>query len=99
MNRLLTLIAICGFGFQMNAQVSFTLSASLGVGINVNSVVSADLNGDGNPDLISCNYASGTLSALTNDGSGGFVLAATLGVGSLPISVKAADVNGDGSLD
>jgi hypothetical protein len=51
-------------------------------------------------DLISANSISpGTLSVLTNNGSGGFALASSPGVGSVPYSVTAADVNGDGKVD
>jgi len=51
---------------------NFVLASSPGVGSGPDSVTSADVNGDGHPDLISANFAStGTLTVLTNDGSGG----------------------------
>jgi hypothetical protein len=72
------------------------------------SVVAADVNGDGRPDLISANFDGdntevGNLSVLTNNGSGRFFLALTLRTGNAannyPIRVAAVDVNGDGRLD
>jgi len=86
-------------GWQLEAQVSFNLSSTPGVGGNPLSVAAANINGDGKLDLISANYADNTLSVLTNDGHGGFVLASSLSVGSSPYSIVAADVNGDGKVD
>ncbi len=64
------------------------------------SVISADVNGDGKADLISANYnVSGTLTVLTNNGSGGFVISSSPVVGDAPASVTAADMNGDGRPD
>ena len=71
----------------------------------------ADVNGDGNLDLICANYGfrwatpgepggwSTALTVLTNNGSGGFVIKAALTVGQGPTSVVAADVNGDAKPD
>ncbi len=77
----------------------FGLASSPGVGGNPQTVIAVDVNGDGNPDLISANAGSGTLTVLTNNGSGVYVLASAPGVGSGPESVVAADVNGDGKPD
>jgi hypothetical protein len=66
------------------------------------SVVAADVNYDGKPDLICTadGYKYGSLTLLTNDGSGGFVLAGGFLPGSSePAYVISADVNSDGSLD
>jgi hypothetical protein len=76
----------------------FALSSSPGVGNGPQSVVTADVNGDGLPDLISAN-SDGTLTVLTNNGSGSFVLSATYTVGNDAQAVIAADVNNDGKLD
>ena len=58
----------------------------------------ADVNGDGNPDLI-CANEIGTLSVLTNNGSGVFGSNATLTVDSYPYSVVAVtNVDGQGHM-
>ncbi|MEO7298475.1 MAG: VCBS repeat-containing protein [Verrucomicrobiota bacterium] len=79
----------------------FVLVSSNLVGGNFPAALTAaDVNGDGKADLISANSSSpGTISILTNNGSGGFVFAATNLVGNNPRCVTAADVNGDGPLD
>jgi len=61
----------------------------------------ADLNGDGKPDLVTCNFGSNTLSLLLQNPSsaGAFLPATTITVGSKPGDVLAADVNGDGRTD
>ncbi|EEF57871.1 FG-GAP-like repeat-containing protein [Pedosphaera parvula] len=82
---------------------NFVRSAFLGTGLGPNSVVAADVNGDGKLDLICANNGpnnqNGNLTVLTNDGAGNFALSASLGVGVAPTSVAAADVNGDGKVD
>ena len=64
-------------------------------------VIAVDVQGDGRVDLISANLSNsyGTLTVLTNNGSGGFGSNSTLTVGHFPLSVVAADVNGNGKLD
>jgi hypothetical protein len=85
-----------------NGSGGFVLASSPGVGSVFSgpiSVTSADVNGDGRPDLISANLFAHTLTVLTNNGSGGFVLSSSPGVGTNPYSVTSADVNGDGWPD
>jgi len=85
---------------QATAQgVNFDPAFLLGVGSAPAYVVAADVNGDGKVDLISANAGDGTLTVMTNNGSGGFALETTLVVGNFPLFVVAADVNGDGKLD
>jgi hypothetical protein len=81
------------FGFNT------TLSVGSGPGSGPTSVVAADINGEGKPDLISANSIDGTLTVLTNNGSGGFGSNATLVVGSGPLCVAATDINGEGKPD
>ena len=75
------------------------LASILNVTNEPNSVIAADVNGDGKPDLIWDNLQYNTLSVLTNDGSGGFAPSGTYVVGNGPFQIVAADVNGDGKVD
>jgi hypothetical protein len=74
---------------------SFVLASSPPVGSLLYGLKSADLNGDGTPDLVT---AGAAMTILTNNGNGGFVPAASPGVDSL-YSVEVLDVNGDGKPD
>jgi hypothetical protein len=73
-------------------------------GSNPLSLVVADINNDGKPDIITANSGDGTLSVLTNNGAGIFGANTNLLVGSVPsfaqpYAVTAADINNDGKLD
>ncbi len=57
------------------------------------------MNGDGIPDVVTANYAVGTISVLMGNGDGSFQPAVTYPVGNGPDSVALADVNGDGKID
>lgn len=59
----------------------------------------ADLNGDGKPDLIAVNQGSNNVSVALGDGQGGFSAARSYVVDAGPSSVVAADLNGDTFLD
>jgi len=79
-------------------------------GAGADSIVIADVNGDGKPDLVVANsctdYACtgsssvGNVSVLLGNGDGTFQTAISYAVGGFrPTSVAMADVNGDGKLD
>ena len=59
----------------------------------------ADLNGDGNADVIASNDRSVNVSVLLGDGKGDFAEQTTFAVGKEPDSTGVADFNGDGKLD
>ncbi len=74
-------------------------------GENPSSVTTADLNGDGRPDLVATNSGDGTVSVLLNTTAPGattpsFATQEEFATGDpTPESVTAADVNGDGKPD
>ncbi len=98
------LLAATGAVQAQTPAATFTLQAtpSTGAGSSPASVAIADVNGDGNPDALTGNYRSNTLSVLLGNGAGGFTLQAnapSTGANSSPYSVAIADVNSDGNLD
>ncbi len=78
-------------------------SPSTGSGSQPLALVLADVNGDGQPDALTANIGTGTVSVLLGDGAGGFALQpnspATGPGNSLPRSLAVADVDGDGKPD
>ena len=64
-------------------------------------VAVADVNGDGQLDVLTANAGSHTVGVLLGTGTGSFgpVRAYSTGVGSQPRRLAVADVNGDGKLD
>ena len=78
------------------------------VGNNPASVAVADVNGDGQPDIVTANFGTNTVSVLLGNGKGNFardphsstgLTPGSFAVGNGPISVVVADVNGDGQPD
>ena len=67
---------------------------------NAAGVATADLNGDGRPDLaVTDNMAAATVQVRLNDGKGGFGAATSYSVGAYAVGVTFADVTGDGKTD
>ena len=101
---LLTTIALAAGLHYGAAQVAFAPAVTNGVGNNPAVSAVTDVNGDGKIDLICGNagdspYNNGTLSILTNIGSGSFAPAATISIGHGPDGIAVADVNRDGRID
>ncbi len=63
------------------------------------SIVVADFDGDGKPDLAIANGSGLDVSVLINLGNGTFTAAVSYPVGGTAVSVAAADFNGDGKPD
>jgi hypothetical protein len=61
--------------------------------------VTADVNGDGRPDILTVNTTSSTIGVLTGNGDGSFATSTTFATGSFPKSMDVTDINGDGCLD
>jgi len=79
----------------------FSSTASYKVGSNPSSVVVADFNNDGYPDIAVTNAGDGTVSVWLNNGSGGFTAdkGSPYAVGHGPSSVAVGDFNKDKFLD
>src|SRR5579872_1949148 len=65
------------------------------------ALTTADVNGDGKPDIIAADFGSSQVSVLLNSGTGTFPSHAeySLPSGAGPEAIAAADVNGDGKPD
>ncbi len=65
------------------------------------SILTADFDGDGVPDLATANQVSGSISILLGNGGGGFSTAPgnSLRTASQPLSLTCGDFNGDGIPD
>jgi hypothetical protein len=82
----------------LTAAVVFADPQEFATGANPLSVVTADLNGDGRPDLASANN-SGSVSVLLGNGDGTFQAQRTTAVGTHPYQLASADFDGDGNAD
>lgn len=74
---------------------------SAGYGSTPTGIVVADVNGDGQLDLLTANLSSDTVGVFLGTGTGTFSPVTTYPTGnnSGPRSLAVADVNGDGQLD
>jgi hypothetical protein len=68
---------------------------------NISSLATADLNSDGNVDVVAANTGSGGLSVFLGNGDGSFrpASAAPLPSGVTPVAAVVGDLNGDGKPD
>ena len=69
------------------------------VGSLPESVVVADFNGDGRPDIAVANQSSNYLSVLLQNSDATFQPAVNYPVGNGPVSLQAGDFNKDGKMD
>ena len=80
------------------AQVNLLTALHFPTGNGPRNVVAADLNGDGKPDLVSCNTDDGTVSVLLGNGDGTFQRPVAYSVGQVS-ALAIGDFNGDGKPD
>ncbi len=72
---------------------------STGPGTGPVSIVSADFDGDGDPDLATGNQDANNMSVLLNNGTGAFGAPAHHTTQTSPFSIASADFNTDGNPD
>jgi hypothetical protein len=84
-----------------NSGTGFGSASTIAVGNNPYSVAAADVNGDGNPDLIATNFTNpGNVRVLPGNGAGSFPApVVNLSMGNGPRGLAVADLDNDGSLD
>jgi hypothetical protein len=86
-----------------NGDGSFAGPATYNYGNNLVSVDAADLDGDGDQDLVMANYLDNVIYVMKNNGSGTFGAPVSYATGyspwERPSSVFAADLDGDGDKD
>ncbi len=77
----------------------FIFKQSITVNANPSSLVIADLDNDGDPDIAVTNYQSNNVSLLFGANSGLFQSAGSIGTGVGPVEIVAAQVDGVGGID
>ena len=98
-------VSTCGFAvlfffiLPTSAQSIFHGPMDYPVGSNPDSVVVADFNGDGRPDIATANLYSNTISVLLQNSGGTFQTAVNYAVGNQPVSLQVGDITGDGGVD
>ena len=78
---------------------SFSPQSPFALGKRPYAVVVADVSGDGNPDSITANYNTGTVSVSRGNGNGSFQAPQSFTVGGRPLAVAFADLNRDDRFD
>ena len=74
-------------------------SIAEGAHTNSRSLVAADFNGDGKPDIAVSNYVRHSVTVFRGSGDGTFAKTGDFEVSGNPYSVAAGDFNGDGKQD
>ncbi|MFD2719003.1 FG-GAP-like repeat-containing protein [Hymenobacter monticola] len=80
---------------------SFGAATTFTVGAQPSELVLADVDGDGDQDLLTANAGDATVSVRLNNGTATFSGSTTLALpaGSTPTGLRAGDVDADGDLD
>jgi hypothetical protein len=85
--------------FSQLTPLCFSNSNYTNVGIGPQSIVSADFNNDGYPDIATGNFGSDSITVLINVGNGVNFFRSNYIVGGRPEQIITADFNVDGILD
>jgi len=88
-----------GLGDFSLGSASFAAAVSFGVSSTPKYILAADLNGDGNLDLLTASASSSTLSVLPGLGNGTFGKSKSFTVKSLSFFAAIGDFDGDGRPD
>ena len=78
---------------------SFSAQTTYAAGKRSERLAIADVNGDGQPDVIIANNGSDTVSVFLGIGNGSFQAQATFATAHYPLGVAISDLNGDGKPD
>ena len=82
-----------------NGDGTFQTAVGYPVGGNGTSLITGDMNNDGNLDLLLVSTSDNTVSVLLGNGDGTFQEQKTTTTGYGPVAVTVGDLNGDGELD
>jgi hypothetical protein len=86
-----------------NGNGTFTKGQTINVGTEARGLATADLNGDGKPDLVTTSFINGSgnynVEVLLGNGNGTFRAPIITNPGGRSTSVVAGDFNGDGKQD
>jgi hypothetical protein len=85
--------------FLGNGDGTFGPPTSYDVGVAAGAMAAADLNQDGNPDLVVVNEVDSLVSVLLGNGDGTFQKPVNYAIPGGPAGVVLGDFNGDGNLD
>ena len=95
----LLLPVLCPLTFSGQAQIVLQVQDAYPVGNHPASVIAADFNEDGWPDLVTSNLNSGDITILLNLEGSGLGEAQSFPAGAGPLQLAAGDINEDGHLD
>jgi hypothetical protein len=82
-----------------NGTGTFATPITLTVGNGVSSAITADIDQDGDLDIITVHERDNRIAVLINSGNGNFASPTFTSVGNRPVSVVADDFDRDGDLD
>jgi len=82
-----------------NGDGTFQPPVNFATGKNPNAIFVADINGDGNLDIVVSNASSNSLTVLAGKGDGTFTAEPSPSLPFSPKSIQSGEFNGDGKLD